>query len=116
MSQMTTNSRPKNPLHSQLKSNLSDGNQVFNFLLAMAACFGVFSVSLVAHGQRSSREEVQVSTTEQIQAARMRIYPGGRDEELLRVQTQLPKPKRNLGSGAGGDDGPPNLDPEEHSE
>jgi hypothetical protein len=56
---------------------------------------GLFS--LVAHAE-SSNHPLMTSEEQEIQArARKKLYPGGRDEEPLKVQEQLAQPVRKIG-------------------
>ena len=64
----------------------------FRFFLALIFVFG----PLVSHAQKAKSPDADdaVSEAQERETAKKRLYPGGRDEEPVQVQSQLANPSR----------------------
>lgn len=78
--------------------------------IVFCAILASFVFSLVAKAQEQADENAPpdaATTVEERARVKKRLYPGGRDEDSLQVQTQLATPTR----GAGADEP---ADPADH--
>jgi hypothetical protein len=78
---------------------------IFSFILSSFFCF-LFSFLVQAAESQGSTEQIQAEKDLRVKV-KTRAYSGGRDEEPLKVQIQLPNPNRKMH---------PAQEPLEHSE
>ncbi len=67
-----------------------------HFLMVLLMFFAGFAQTTLAQQPSSAPVVDEARDAELIQKAKKRLYPGGRDEEDLRVQAELVTPNRKI--------------------